>query len=62
MNLPISIGNIGLMEVAYVSILELMGYGAELGLAIMLLMRFKSVFDAALGGIVHSNFVTKKHE
>lgn len=62
MNLPISIGNIGLMEVAYVSVLELLGYGAELGLAIMFLMRLKSVFDAALGGVLHSNFVTKKHE
>lgn len=60
MNLPISIGNIGLMEVAYVSILELMGYGAELGLAVMLLMRFKSFFDAALGGILHPLYVTKK--
>jgi len=62
MNLPISFGNIGLMEISYVSILELMGYGAELGIAIMLLMRFKSLFDAALGGILHSNFVTIKHE
>jgi uncharacterized protein (TIRG00374 family) len=62
MNLPISIGNIGLMEVGYVSILELMGYGAELGLAIMLLMRFKSLFDAALGGVLHPVFVTKKYE
>jgi uncharacterized protein (TIRG00374 family) len=60
MNLPISIGNIGLMEVAYVSVLELLGYGAELGLAIMLLMRFKSLFDAALGGVLHPVFVTKK--
>ena len=62
MNLPISIGNIGLMEVAYVSVLELMGYGAELGLAIMFLMRIKSIFDAILGGILLPNFVTKKHE
>lgn len=62
MNLPISMGNIGLMEVGYVSVLELMGYGAELGLAIMLLMRFKSLFDAAIGGLLHPIFVTKKHE
>jgi len=62
MNLPISIGNIGLMEIGYVSVLELMGYGAELGLAIMFLMRLKSVFDAVLGGILLPNFVTKKHE
>jgi uncharacterized protein (TIRG00374 family) len=62
MNLPISIGNIGLMEVGYISVLELMGYGAELGLAIMLLMRFKSFFDAALGGILHPIFVTKKYQ
>lgn len=62
MNLPISLGNIGLMEVGYVSVLALLGYGAELGLAIMVLMRLKSVFDAALGGILHPIFVTKKHE
>ncbi|MBL4674418.1 MAG: flippase-like domain-containing protein [Arenicella sp.] len=62
MNLPISIGNIGLMEVGYVSVLELLGYGAELGIAIMLLMRFKSLFDAALGGVLHPVFVTKKIE
>ncbi len=62
MNLPISFGNIGLMEVGYVSVLALLGYGAELGLAIMVLMRLKSVFDAALGGVLHPIFVTKKHE
>jgi uncharacterized protein (TIRG00374 family) len=62
MNLPISVGNIGLMEIGYVSVLGLMGYGAELGLAVMLLMRFKSFFDAALGGVLHPIFVTKKHE
>jgi len=62
MNLPISLGNIGLMEVGYVSVLALLGYGAELGLAIMVLMRLKSVFDAALGGVLHPIFVTKKHE
>ncbi len=62
MNLPISLGNIGLMEVGYVSVLALLGYGAELALAIMVLMRLKSVFDAALGGLLHPIFVTKKHE
>lgn len=62
MNLPISLGNIGLMEVGYVSVLALLGYSAELGVAIMVLMRLKSVFDAALGGVLHPIFVTKKYE
>jgi len=62
MNLPISLGNIGLMEVSYISVLELMGYGAELGLAIMVLMRLKSVLDALIGGLLQPIFVTKKHE
>ena len=62
MNLPISVGNIGLMEVGYISVLELMGYGAELGLAIMVLMRLKSLIDAVVGGLLQPIFVTKKHE
>lgn len=62
MNLPISFGNIGLMEFAYTNVFILMGYGAELGLSVALLMRFKSFFDGAIGGILHPLFVTQKHE
>ena len=62
MNIPFSIGNIGLMEFAYVSIFQIMGYSPQLGLSIALLMRLKSFFDAAIGGVLHPIFVTKSHE
>ncbi len=62
MNIPLSLGNIGLMEFAYTSIFLAMGYGAELGAAVAILMRLKSLFDGALGGVLHPIFVTQKHE
>ncbi len=62
MNLPISFGNIGLMEFAYTNVFLLMGYGAELGLSVAILMRLKSFLDGALGGVLHPIFVTQKHE
>ena len=62
MNLPISFGNIGLMEFAYTNVFLLMGYGPELGLSVAVLMRLKSFVDGALGGILHPIFVTQKHE
>lgn len=62
MNLPISFGNIGLMEFAYTNVFLLMGYGAELGLSVAILMRLKSFIDGALGGVLHPIFVTQKHE
>lgn len=62
MNLPISFGNIGLMEFAYTNVFMLMGYGAELGLSVALLMRLKSFVDGAVGGVLHPLFVTQKHE
>jgi len=62
MNIPLSFGNIGLMEFAYTNIFLLMGYGAELGAAVAILMRLKSLFDGAMGGVFHPFFVTQKHE
>ncbi|GHA02070.1 hypothetical protein GCM10008090_09150 [Arenicella chitinivorans] len=62
MNLPISFGNIGLMEFAYTNVFMLMGYGPELGLSVALLMRLKSFVDGAIGGVLHPLFVTQKHE
>jgi len=62
MNLPISFGNIGLMEFAYTNVFLLIGYGPELGLSVALLMRLKSFVDGALGGVLHPLFVTEKHE
>ena len=53
MNLPISIGGIGLMEFAFVFIFELSGYGSALALSTALLMRVKIFFDAGLGGVLY---------
>lgn len=60
MNIPFSFGNIGFMELGYNTMFALMGYAPELGLSIAILMRFKSLFDAALGGILRPIFVTHK--
>ncbi len=54
MNLPISIGGIGLMEFAFVFIFEMSGYSSGLALSTALLMRFKSFVDAGMGGILYA--------
>jgi len=53
MNLPISIGGIGLMEFAFVFIFELSGYSGALALSTALLMRVKSFVDAGIGGLLY---------
>jgi uncharacterized protein (TIRG00374 family) len=53
MNLPISIGGIGLMEFAFIFIFDISGYSSALALSTALLMRFKSFFDAGLGGLLY---------
>ncbi len=53
MNLPISIGGIGLMEFAYVFTFEVVGYSSTLGLSTALLMRMKTFIDGGLGGLIH---------
>ncbi len=53
MNLPISIGGIGLMEFAFIFIFEISGYGSALALSTALLMRVKIFFDAGLGGVLY---------
>jgi len=60
MNIPISVGNLGLMEFAYINVLQLMGYSPALGLSVAILMRLKSLLDGALGGLLHPLFVTQK--
>lgn len=62
MNVPLSIGNIGLMEFAYTSVFQLMGYDPALGLSVAILMRLKSLLDGVMGGLLQPLFVTKKHE
>lgn len=51
MNLPVSIGGLGLMEASYTVGFELLGYSAELGLTTALLMRAKTLIDAFIGGV-----------
>lgn len=57
MNLPVSIGNVGLMEVGYQSVFVLFGYSPALGVAVALLMRLKSLVDGAMGGVLQAVFV-----
>ena len=51
MNLPVSIGGLGLMEASYTVSFELLGYSAELGLITALVMRAKAVLDGLIGGL-----------
>lgn len=51
MNLPVSIGGLGLMEASFTLGFELLGYSAELGLTTALLMRAKTLIDAFVGGV-----------
>ena len=62
MNLPISFGNLGLMEFAYIAIFQMMGYSAELALSVAILMRLKSLLDGIIGGVLYPIFVTNKTE
>ncbi len=53
MNLPISIGGIGLMEFSYIFVFDISGYSSALALSTALLMRFKSLVDAGIGGVLY---------
>ena len=53
MNLPISIGGIGLMEFAYSFVLALFGAPAAIGLSTALIMRAKNLIYAGLGGLIY---------
>lgn len=53
MNIPFSIGGIGLMEFAYVFTLPLFGASASLALSTVLLIRAKSILDSIFGGIFY---------
>jgi glycosyltransferase 2 family protein len=53
MNLPISIGGIGLMEAAFALLFPLFGYTTALALSTALLMRFQTIFYGIAGGIIH---------
>ncbi|MBT59020.1 MAG: hypothetical protein CL393_05775 [Acidiferrobacteraceae bacterium] len=53
MNLPVSIGGLGLMEASYTFSFDLLNYSAELGLTTALIMRAKTILDAVIGGIIN---------
>ena len=53
MNIPFSIGGIGLMEFAYVFTLPLFGASTSLALSTVLLIRAKSILDSLFGGILY---------
>jgi len=60
MNIPLSVGNLGLMEFAYINVFQLLGYSPALALSVALLMRVKSLIDAAMGGILHPLLIDKR--
>ena len=53
MNLPISIGGIGLMEFAFTFTFELIGLGSTLGFSTALVIRAKVFVDGGIGAICH---------
>jgi uncharacterized protein (TIRG00374 family) len=50
MNLPISIGGIGLLEFAFTFTFELIGYPTLVAVSAALLLRLKTIIDGAIGG------------
>lgn len=62
MNLPVSIGGLGLMEFAFVFIFELFGYSGSLALSTAVLMRLKSFVDAGMGGLLYLEIMQNKKE
>lgn len=53
MNLPVSIGGLGLMEAAYAIIFTAFGYSSSLALSTALLIRLKTLVDGVLGGLIY---------
>ena len=53
MNIPLSVGGIGIMEFAYTFVLSLFGFAPEIALSIALLMRLKTLIAAAIGACIY---------
>ncbi|GJL81677.1 MAG: hypothetical protein DHS20C01_13110 [marine bacterium B5-7] len=53
MNLPVSIGGLGLMEAAYTVIFTAFGYSSGLALSTALLIRLKTIIDGIIGGLFY---------
>ena len=66
MNMPVSIGNLGIMEFAFTFVLTKFGITAHDALSLALLMRLKVFLDAGIGGVLYaftsSNINKKKLE
>ena len=58
MNIPLSIGNHGIMEFSFTMTFELLGLGAILGLSTALLIRLKSFLDGGIGAALHPIYST----
>lgn len=52
MNLPVSIGGLGLMEAAYTLTFTAFGYSPQLGFTVALFMRLMTILYAVAGGVV----------
>jgi len=59
MNIPLSIGNHGIMEFSFTMTFELLGLGAILGLSTALLIRLKSFLDGAIGAALYPLYSTE---
>ena len=53
-NIPLSVGNVGVVEFAYTFVLGAFGVSPQAALSAALLMRVKMVLAAAGGGVVHA--------
>lgn len=60
MNIPVSIGNIGIMEFGYTMILMQFGVSGDVAIATALLMRLKLLLAGGIGGIFHLFLGNKK--
>lgn len=54
LNMPISIGNVGLLEFSYVLVLGVFGLPPAVGLSVALLMRAKTFFSAGIGYVIYN--------
>ncbi len=61
MNVPVSIGGIGLMEAAFAFFFPLFGCGAALAVSTALLMRFKNILYGIAGGLLHLGRLRARH-
>jgi uncharacterized membrane protein YbhN (UPF0104 family) len=54
MNVPLSVGNIGVLEFAYTVVLGAFGVSPTAALSTVMLMRVKMILAAAGGGVAHA--------